>query len=306
MRINIGTRSSLLALKQTDLVLDKLSIANPDLSFCVKKVSTKGDRISDVPLSRIGGNGLFIKEIEKKLLNGDIDIAVHSMKDIPTKIIDSLMIGGVLERQDPHDVLISKNRFDIFNLPQGLKLGTSSTRRKAQFLRLKKDLEIVNLRGNLNTRLKKLKHSDLDGIIVAKAGIKRLYPDGCYGFEENEIPFSLMLPAGGQGAIGIEIRRGDEKIGEIVGSVNNSVCHSEVLAERAFIRRFGVGCQVPIAVNAVLEKNTITIRGEVLSVEGGKMLRNKISGESNFEFLGKRLAEELIESGADKLLEEFI
>lgn len=251
----IGTRGSKLALKQTEIVVRALTSLYPGREFAVKTIKTKGDTIWDRPLHLVGGKGLFVKEIEDELLKGSIDMAVHSVKDLPSELEDGLILGAVLKREDPRDAFISTAYNTIESVPPLSKIGTSSLRRKAQILRLKSGIQIVPLRGNVDTRIRKLRAHSLDGIILAYAGVKRM------GFIEHIreiIPLDIMVPSAGQGAIGIEVREDDEAI-ELLESVNDTVSAEEVSIERELLGKIGGGCQIPLGIHANIRDGALSL-----------------------------------------------
>ncbi len=308
-RIIIGTRGSKLALWQAEWIRSELKRMNPDLQIELKKIKTTGDKILDVPLAKIGGKGLFVKEIEEGLLRKEVDIAVHSMKDVPTELPQGLHLGAIAEREDPRDAFISQRsedgsqRFKSFmELREGAVIGTSSLRRSCQLLNLRPDLRIVQLRGNLDTRIKKLDSGQFDAIILACAGVKRL------GWAERIteiLPLNISLPAIGQGAIGIECRIDDEFINNLISPINHTETSICVKAERAFLRRLEGGCQVPIAANARIMDGRIIIEGLIGSLDGRTIIRGRMEGDINeYESTGIRLAEDLLSKGAKSILDE--
>jgi hydroxymethylbilane synthase len=266
-KLTVGTRGSKLALKQTEIVIQALEKLYPDNEFTIKIIKTTGDTVWDKPLHLIGGKGLFVKEIEGALLKNDIDMAVHSMKDLPTDLEIGLVIGAVLEREDPRDVFISEMHESIQDIREGSRIGTSSMRRKSQILHFRKGLEVVPIRGNVDTRVKKLHSQSLDGIILAYAGVKRM------GFEDyikEILPFEIMMPPSGQGAIGIETRD-DEDFINLLKPLNHENTYHEVAIERELQSLIGGGCQVPLGINAGIANNTLTLN-LVLGREDGKLL----------------------------------
>lgn len=300
--IVIGTRGSKLALWQANLVEEKLRLALPLIKTEIKIIQTKGDEILDVALSKIGDKGLFTKEIEKELLDNTIDMAVHSLKDLPSLIEDGLEIGAILERENPQDVLLSHKRYTLKTLPKNAIIGTSSLRRVAQLKTLRPDLNIVDIRGNVETRIKKMKEQDMDGIILAYAGVKRL------GFEaeiSDYISVDKMLPAVGQGSIAIEIRSGNAEIKELLSNIsdyNSAIC---IEAERAFLHRLEGGCQLPVAAYAVKKGNQIKLYGLVSSLDGQRVFKSTgIASVNRVIDLGISLADKLLAEGADIILEE--
>ena len=256
--LKIGTRGSQLALFQANWVKDRLAQAHPDLDVSLVKIKTTGDKIQDAPLAKIGGKGLFVKEIEEALLQKRADLAVHSIKDVPTEFPKGLHLSAITKREDPRDVLISKDGKPLKDLPKGAKIGTSSLRRQAQLLHFRSDFELIPLRGNLDTRLKKLKTMNLDAIVLALAGIKRL------GFEEKIteiISPEISLPAIGQGALGIETRMADQEVERQIRFLNDRDTSIAVRAERAFLGKLEGGCQVPIAAFARIVGTSLQIDG---------------------------------------------
>lgn len=298
--IKIGTRGSKLALWQANWVKSALIEKAPGLSVELIIIKTKGDKILDVPLAKVGGKGLFVKEIEEALLDGRIDLAVHSMKDMPAEIPEGLCIGAVPKRETPFDVLISKNNRQLSELPENAKIGTSSLRRASQLRHIKPEIDILPLRGNLDTRLKKLETEDLDGIILAAAGVKRL------GFEDKISEYlddGSMLPAVGQGALCIETRESDPDITPIVSLLNHPETKAVILGERAFLSKLEGGCQVPIAAMGKIENETFIINGLVSDLDGKTMLREELSGPvSSSEKTGIELADRLLSKGAREIL----
>ena len=300
-QIRIATRKSPLALWQAEHVSARLKAAFPDLEVELVTFTTQGDKILDTPLAKIGGKGLFVKELERAILDGDADIAVHSMKDVPVELPEGLHLPVILDREDPRDAFVSNDYANFDELPQGAKLGTSSLRRQCQLRERRPDLEILDLRGNVNTRLAKLDAGDYDAIILAAAGLKRL------GFEDRirtALPPEISLPAIGQGAIGIECRENDPRINELIAILDDPDTHVCVEAERAMNKRLEGGCQVPIAGFAVLDGKQIQLSGLVGRVDGSEILRSAIFGPpQEAAEMGKALAEELLARGADEILE---
>ncbi len=302
MLIRLGTRGSKLALAQSIWVKEKIESLCEDIRVEIVKIKTKGDKILDSPLSRIGGKGLFVKEIEVELIRGNIDIAVHSMKDVPVELPEEVEIASYPKRENPFDAFVSNRFKKIDDLPDGSKIGTSSLRRKVQIKRINPSFEVVPIRGNVDTRLRKLEELNLDAIIIACAGLIRLNLSEKI---RQQIPEDVMIPAIGQGALAIEIRRDDERIRRIVSFLNHKKTEIEVKAERAFLKELGGGCQIPIAGHARIKDNVILIRGMISDMEGKRYIEEKIEGDlGKAEDLGKRLAEMLIKKGARKILEE--
>lgn len=303
--IRIASRKSQLALVQTYWVQQQLQKHFPDREFAVETMSTQGDKILDVALSKIGDKGLFTKELEVGMLNHTADLAVHSLKDLPTKLPEGLMLGCVTERVDPADALVvhEKNKDkQIDTLPEGAIVGTSSLRRLAQLRYHFPHLEFKDIRGNLNTRLAKLDAGEYDAIILAVAGLERL---GMGDRIQQVIPSEISLHAVGQGALGIECREGDTEILEFLKVIEHEPSKQRALAEREFLRRLEGGCQVPIGVNTSIEGDTLTLTGMVASLDGQRLIRDSVSGSvSDPEALGRDLAERLKEQGAKEILDE--
>jgi hydroxymethylbilane synthase len=300
--LRIGTRGSQLALFQANWVKDQLVRTHPELKVTLIKIKTTGDKIQDAPLAKIGGKGLFVKEIEEALIQRKIDLAVHSIKDVPTEFPKGLHLSVITKREDPRDVFISKDGKTLKDLPQGAKIGTSSLRRQAQLLHFRSDLELIPLRGNLDTRLKKLKSLNLDAIVLALAGVKRL------GLEERIseiIPTDISLPAIGQGALGIETRMDDQVVEDQIRFLNDPDSSIAITAERAFLKKLEGGCQVPIAALAQKVGSTLQIDGLVGTIDGKRLIRHHLEGPiEEAEPLGTQLAEILLVKGAKEILDE--
>ena len=300
--IKIGTRASKLALWQANWVQSALNKKFPGHSVVLIKIKTKGDKILDVPLAKVGGKGLFVKEIEHALLEGRIDLAVHSMKDMPAEIPPGLCIGAIPQREDPADVLISKDGLAFFELKPGAVIGTSSLRRAAQLRKTRPDIVIKPLRGNLDTRLKKLQAEGLDAIVLAAAGIRRLNLD--HRISEY-LPADIMLPAVGQGALCIEMRQNDPIIGPMLAALDHINSRAAVMGERAFLHRLGGSCQVPIAGYGEILADTFSLTGLVADIDGRRIFKANLSGPADdTETVGVKLADELITQGADRILKE--
>jgi hydroxymethylbilane synthase len=304
----IGTRGSKLALWQAGHIQSELQRRYPGITIEINKIKTTGDKILDVPLAQVGGKGLFVKEIEEALLQREADIAVHSMKDVPTEFPEGLHLAVICAREDPRDALISRVRNAHFlirtfhELPQGAKIGTSSLRRSCQLLHVRPDLNIAQLRGNLDTRLRKLDEGQYDAIILAAAGVKRL---GLHNRITETLPFALSLPAIGQGAIGIECRTDDAFINTLIAPLNHDETSVCVRAERAFLKKLEGGCQVPIAAHARLADGRIMMDGLVGSIAGDRLIKGYSEGDpEHAESLGIRLAEDVLERGAKEILDE--
>ncbi|MBW2038367.1 MAG: hydroxymethylbilane synthase [Deltaproteobacteria bacterium] len=297
--IRIGTRGSKLALQQTAWVQGRITARYPGLPWEVVRIRTTGDKIMDVPLAKVGGKGLFVKEIEEALLRGEIDLAVHSMKDVPTELPPGLHLGAITEREDPRDVLVSREGRGLQEIPPGARIGTSSLRRKAQLLGVNPDWEIVPMRGNLDTRIRKLETKGLDAVILAAAGVCRMGLEQCI---TEYLPFEVMLPAVGQGALGIECRQ-DAEVNELIAFVHHPESAMAVRGERAFLRRLKGGCQVPIAAYGEVHEGGLLLRGMVARLDGSHLIRAEAQGEDPEE-VGKRLAEDLLAQGAEEVLRE--
>ena len=301
-QIIVGSRGSKLALIQTNWVISELKKQNPELEFKIEKISTKGDKQTDAPLSRLGGVGLFTKELEVALIKGKIDLAVHSAKDVPTEIPKELTIGATPKREDPHDVLISNNNATLEKLPDDARIGTSSLRRKAQLLAFRPDFKILDLRGNLDTRLQKLETEDLDAIIVAYAGLRRMDYKGQIS---QIIPFDIMLPAVGQGSLFIETRKDDSKINKIVSGIDDKQTKATVEAERALLAKLQGGCQIPIGAYAEIKKNELYIEAVICTLDGDHTIRDRHSGPvSQASKIGDELAQRMLDNGGIKILNE--
>ncbi len=302
--LKIATRNSPLALWQAEHVKQQLIDLHPDLNVELVSMTTEGDRFLDAPLIAVGGKGLFIKELEQALLNGEADIAVHSMKDVTIDLPDELAMPVILKREDVRDVFISNNYKQIEDLPDGAVLGTSSLRRQSQVKALRPGIELKDLRGNVGTRLRKLDDGEYDAIMLAAAGIIRL---GLKKRITQLIPESVLLPAIGQGAIGIECRAGDDDVLELIAAVNDRETSLCVETERAFSRRLFGGCQLPIAGQASIKGNQINLVGLVARIDGSEVIKSELSGgiEKRDE-IGAALAESLLARGADDILKELL
>jgi hydroxymethylbilane synthase len=302
MPIKIGTRGSKLARWQANWVKSTLEKKFPSTPVELVVIKTQGDKILDVPLAKVGGKGLFVKEIEQALYARHIDIAVHSMKDMPAEIPQDLCIGAIPERENPVDVYISRNGAGFHELVAGSVIGTSSLRRSAQLQHERPDIVIRPIRGNLDTRLKKLESEDFDALVLAAAGVKRLNLE--HKICEYLDP-AIMLPAIGQGALCIETRKDDPVIGPLVASLDHASTRAVVAAERAFLNRLEGGCQVPIAGHGRISENQLILTGLVAEVDGSLLIRGEKSGPLDSpETIGIDLAEELLTRGADKILEK--
>ena len=299
-QLTIGSRGSKLALFQANWVKSQLEAAHSGLQVVVEIIKTSGDVFLDAPLSQIGGKGLFTKEIEDALLDGRIDLAVHSLKDLPTVLPAGLSLAAVSRREDARDAFLSNEHRSLGALPKGARVGTSSLRRQSQLLRLRSDLQVANLRGNLDTRIRKLDEKQYDAILLACAGLERL------GYQHRiveRLSVQQLCPAVGQGALGIETRETDHETRSRLQCLHHAATHSAVTAERAFLRRLGGGCQVPIAGHAWVEESRLEMLGVVASTDGQQLFRDQASApvEQAAE-LGSQLAERLLASGASHIL----
>ncbi len=300
--VKVGTRDSILAMWQTQFVVDELKKVTDQYEFEIISLKTKGDKILDVALAKIGDKGLFTKELEVGLLAGEIDFAVHSMKDMPTALPEGLQISSMLKRHNPADAFVSDKYNSFMELPEGAKVGTSSLRRRAQLLHARPDLDIHDLRGNVQTRMRKMRDENFDGIILAAAGLERLEM-----FDEikEELSYDICLPAVSQGVIGVETRENDEEIIALVQLVNDKQAEICVKAERALLKSLEGGCQIPIGAYAELTEDTVVLEGMVGSLDGKTIIREKISGtQEQCEELGVTLANRLSELGGKAILEE--
>ncbi len=301
-KVKIGSRGSPLALWQANWIKDQLESHNPDVQVEIVIIKTSGDKIQDVPLAKIGGKGLFVKEIEEALLSKDVDFAVHSMKDMPIKFPFSLCIASVTKRENPFDALISKNNIKLSDLPRGAKVGTGSLRRVSQLLHYRPDLELIPLRGNVETRIKKLDTEGLDGIILAAAGLIRLG----WGDKISEIISpEILLPAMGQGAVGIETRKHDVDNQILLADMDDENTHLALDAERKIVTQLEGGCNVPIGAFATIEEDEMTVKGLVASLDGKTVYKKEVKGNKiNAKALGEELGNSLLEMGGDKIMQE--
>lgn len=300
----IGTRQSLLALWQSNHISGLLRKQYPDCQVTLKKIVTKGDRILDVPLAQIGGKGLFTKEIETELLDGTVDLAVHSLKDMPTVLPEGLCLTAITTRANVGDAFVSNKYASFSELPQGAVLGTSSLRRKAQLLAVRPDLKIVDLRGNVDTRLRKLDEGQMDAIILAAAGLERL---GHADRIREIIPTTVCLPAVGQGALAIECRSDNKEVREMLAFLNDLPTKQATDAERAFLGLIEGGCQVPIGVHAEVENDNVKIEAVIASLDGSKVLRNNITGPAaDAVGLGRKLGQQMLAEGGEQILADIL
>lgn len=302
--IRIGTRGSPLAVWQAEWVRSRLLALHPQYKVELTKIKTTGDKILDVPLAQVGGKGLFVKEIETSLLEDRIDLAVHSMKDMPAEIPSGLCIGVFPERENPLDILIARNGYLFEDLPQGARIGSSSLRRGAQVRHIRPDMTVHPLRGNLDTRIRKLDTEGLDAIVLAAAGVKRL---GLEARITEYLPETIMLPAIGQGALAIEVRADDNATRDLIAPMDHTDTRLAVESERAFLSRLEGGCQVPIAAHAKIAGHAIELTGLVAEVDGSVLLRDTITGSvDKHEALGVELAEKLLDQGGQEILENIL
>ena len=301
-KIVIATRGSKLALWQAEHIRDRLISRYPELKVDLLKIKTRGDKILDVPLAKVGGKGLFVKEIEEALMDGRADIAVHSMKDVPTELPAGLKLGIIPERESPVDLLLSCKYKNLMELPEKAGVGTSSLRRQAQLLQLRSELKVVSLRGNLDTRVRKLKEGQFDAIIVARAGMRRL---GLTVDYEYELAPPGFLPAVAQGALGIEYAEDRHDLDELLEFLDHAPTRFCVHAERGFLHGLDGGCQVPIACYARYKDSQLQISGLVADLKGERIIRRESSGEPEAGFrLGQDLAREVLKAGGKEILQE--
>lgn len=311
--LRIGSRDSVLALWQTRWVINQLKRFQPDLECEIVPIKTTGDKILDVALAKIGDKGLFTKELEISLREGQIDVAVHSLKDLPTELPEGCSLGVVCQRTEPADVLISRQNWGLKDLPSGARVGTSSLRRKAQLLNFRPDLQPEDLRGNVLTRLRKMEEQGLEAIVLAAAGVERLDLNDRI---TEYLPYSICLPAVGQGAIALEIRTGDQEALRLIQALHDVNCALAVSAERALLKRLEGGCQIPIAALGQIQGGKLILEGRVISIDGQQLVEGsravELTGLEDTggldmaipERLGRELAEELLERGAHDILKQ--
>ena len=296
----VGSRGSPLAMAQTQDVIKQLNGKYPEVQFNIKKITTQGDIITNKPLPKLGGKGLFVKELEVALINDEIDFAVHSFKDLPTELTPGLIVGAITKRVDPRDALVSKNGETLDDLPPGSTVGTSSPRRASQILAYRPDLELVDLRGNLDTRLRKVNTGEVDAAVLAAAGLIRL---GLADKITQLISPEICLPAVGQGALAIEVKQDNLEIADMVKVLNHEATNQAICAERACLVHLGGGCNVPIGVYGRVKEGTIILQGIVACPDGNHVVRSGINGDVNMcEGLGHLLGRRLLALGADKIL----
>lgn len=299
-KIRIGSRASALALVQAEIIIGMLKKSHPQYEYEIIKIKTMGDKILDKTLDKIGGKGLFVKEIQTALLENEIDLAVHSMKDMPAESPEDLILGAITKREDPRDVLVAKDKCSLERLSKAAVIGTSSLRRKVQLLNLRKDLQMKDIRGNVGTRLSKLDTEGLDAVVLAAAGLKRLgYREDNFYYLDTEV----FTPAVGQGALGCEIRKNDQELQKMLQDINDRETYNCVMAERVFLKLLEGGCHIPIGAYGKKIGEDLTITAMVASPDGETLLRHTEKGafEAYLE-IGRRLAEEMMKLGAKELL----
>ena len=304
-KVVIGTRGSALALQQAEQVGRLLQTFQPQLEVEFKIIQTRGDQVRDRPLAQVGGKGLFVKEIESALLSGEIDLAVHSLKDMPTEQPQGLVLGAILERADPRDALVGRDGEErLSTLPSGARVGTGSLRRRAQLLAARPDLQVLDLRGNVDTRLRKLHDGQYEAIILAVAGLVRLGHEAAI---TEILPVETMVPAVGQGALCVEVRDGDEACHRLLASLDHPATHQAAAAERAFLRRLEGGCQVPIGAHAQVRDDNLHLEGLIAAPDGSRLVRDSAHGPAaNAASLGTELAGRLLAMGGAEILEEVL
>ena len=304
--LTVGTRGSRLALRQTELVVDALRVHHPELQFEVREVRTEGDRRSQASLSQIGGQGVFVKELEAALLRGEVDLAVHSLKDMPPGLVSGLTVAAITQRADPRDALVSRDGATIATLPDGARVGTGSARRAVQLRALRADLAPVDIRGNVETRIRKVDKGELDAVLLAAAGLGRL---GLLDRAAELLEPARMLPAVGQGALAIEVRAGearadDAELIELLSAIDHRESRLACESERAFLARLGGGCRLPFGALAEVEGGTLRARGFISDAEGTRAFRAEVSGPvDEAESIGVQLAERLLAQGAAAFVE---
>lgn len=302
MILKIGTRGSKLALTQSHWVKEKIEKKHSHIQVELVRIKTTGDKILDSPLSEIGGKGLFVKEIEDALLEKRVDMAVHSVKDVPAELPEPLMVSVFPKREDPHDALLSRDNLTLDGLPLHARVGTSSLRRITQLLYIRPDLDTVPVRGNVDTRIRKLESGEFHAIILAVAGLKRL---GLASRIDERISSHLLMPAIGQGALGLEVRREDQKTMDLISFLNHGPTEMTVRAERAFLKELEGGCQVPIAAIGSLNDENLYLRGMVANLDGTEILKDEITGKKDkAEELGITLAKRLLDAGGREILRD--
>ena len=292
----VGTRGSRLALRQTELVVQSLRAHHPQLQFRLREVRTEGDRRARASLSRIGGQGVFVRELEAVVARGEVDLAVHSLKDVPAELAPGLTLAAIPHRGDPRDALVSRNGATLATLPAGARVGTGSGRRAVQLRARRSDLTPVDIRGNVDTRIRKVEEGQVDAVVLAAAGLERL---GLLTRAAEVLPLEVMLPAVGQGALAVEARADDGGVLALLRAIDHRESRLACRAERAFLRRLGGGCRLPFGALAVVEGEVVRARGFISDAEGARFFRAEASGPAaEAESIGVRLAERLLEQGA--------
>jgi hydroxymethylbilane synthase len=298
----IGTRGSRLARVQAETVREMLSSLHPERAWLLREIRSEGDVQRQASLATIGGYGVFVKALEEKLLAGEIDLAVHSLKDMPTRLATGLKIGAVLRREDARDALVSRGGLTLDDLPRGAVVGTGSVRRRAQLLAYRSDLVTQDIRGNVDTRLRKLKNGGYDALLVAVAALIRLHRTSAIS---QYLPLALALPAVGQGALAVEVRESDDEVKRLVQPLNHLLTEQAVSAERAFLSALGGGCAVPVAAHAAVSDERLNLQGLVANLTGEKAIRASLSGSAaQAEDIGRRLADRILSQGAAQILHE--
>ncbi|MGB6895655.1 MAG: hydroxymethylbilane synthase [Dehalococcoidia bacterium] len=302
--VRVGSRGSQLALRQTEQVVAALRRFHPGVEFRVYPVRTEGDRRARAPLSRIGGQGVFVRELEARLATGEVDLAVHSLKDVPTELALGLTLAAVPAREDPGDALVSRRGLRLAELPAGARVGTGSARRAVQARALRPDLEYVDIRGNVDTRLRRVREGSVDAVILAAAGLARL---GRLGEAAEVLDVETMLPAAGQGALAVEARTDDAELCALVAPLEDRETRAAAEAERAFLRRLGAGCRLPVGALGEVGGPTLRLRALIADGQGERILREELTGRpEEAEALGTRLAERLLALGADEFMAESV
>lgn len=305
-KIRIGTRESKLALLQTDIVRTRLNANSASVEIEIVPITTKGDKVLDRPIAELGGRGVFVKELEEALLRDEVDLVVHSLKDLPTDMPPSLCLAAVLDRNDPRDVLLSKDNLEFSKLPAGSRIATSSRRRAAQLLHLRKDIEFVDIRGNVPTRVRKFDEGYCDAIVLACAGLNRLEMKGRIS---HYFDTQTVTPAAGQAALAIECRSNDGALIDLLKEIQDWDARLEAECERAYLGTLGGGCSVPVGASAIIENDTITLTGCIASLDGKELMRESLSRKvsGNLEAAaqaGLDLAHKMLSAGGDKIMEE--
>ncbi len=299
-KITVGTRGSRLALRQVELAVAALKAREPDLEVEVREVKTQGDRDQSTPLTTIGGQGVFVKELETRVLSGEVDLAVHSLKDVPAEIAPGLTLAAYLERGDPRDALVTKNGETLAELPSGARIGTASRRRAVQLHALRSDIETADIRGNVDTRVRKVDEGDYDAVVLAQAGLERI---GMAGRISQVFDVDELLPSVGQGAIVLEARSNDDDLLELLAKIDDANTRFACEAERAFMARLGGGCQLPFGAHATVSGGSVTLRGFVADDDGGRRFQGELTVSlDEVPNVGTTLAERLLGEGAAGLM----